>query len=162
MAVSISSLQSEIAAQQIAKLRVVSASVNNQNSYSETYGPTAAIDGNIESYWSTQSGAILDVELDFFLERTSTISNLRIYAPDKGSRYTQPKTMNLIFLDEAGIELARRQIRLTGSYAEWQSYEFEPVHGASSIRLLINELTRDIASYLTMNEIQFFGPLDNR
>lgn len=157
IAVGTSSLWSEIEAQQIAKIRVISASVDNQNFYSDTYGPAMAVDSNIESYWSTRSGAILDVALDFSFEKTSTISSLRIYAPDKGNSYTQPKTMNLIFLDESDVEISRRRIRLTGSYAEWQSYEFDPVNGASSVRITIDELTRDIASYLTVNEIEFFG-----
>ena len=141
----------------IEKLDVSLVEVNNDNEYSSNYGTSKIIDSNVKSYWSTKSGSILDVVLDFYFDEPKSISQVNIYSPKDGGSHTQPVEVDLIFLGNSGEEITSQTITLKSSSDQWQEYKLERVDNVSSVKVDLGEPKNNTASYITINEIRFYG-----
>lgn len=142
-----------------AKLEIERVTVENENLYSTNYGPDKTIDNNIASgnYWSTETGAIIDVALDFFLEEPSSVSEIHFLSTRNNGSYTQPQSINLIFMDNAGEKISEQEIQLYPPNREWERHDFSPVSGVKSIKLEMQDPLHDTGRYYTLNEVQFYG-----
>lgn len=116
------SLNSDKTNLSIEKQDVSSVEVNNGNEYSTGYGADRIIDSNVESYWSTKRGSILDIDLEFYFEKPKSLSQINIYSlRDEGS-YTQPEEIKLIFFNDSEKEITSQTIMSKGSSDQWQEH----------------------------------------
>ena len=141
--------------EEISKILVTSAEANT--SFSAAYDANKSIDSNLNSYWSTTPGRILDTKLEYYFEKPKSLLELHIYSPKKGDGYTQPRQVLVSFYDESNGKLSTQTINLVGPYNKWQKIKMKPVDKVSRVVVEPKSLTVNIASYLTINEIAFYG-----
>ena len=143
----------------VEKLEVYSVRVNDENEYSRSYSASNMTDSNVESYWRTKRGSILDVALDFSFDKPKkSLSQVNIYSSKDGGSYTQPVEVKLIFFDDSGEEITRELITLKGSSDQWQKYELDArVNNVSNVKIELGEPENNTARYIAINEIRFYG-----
>ncbi len=141
------------------KLKIERVTVEDDNSYSSIYGPEKTIDNNISSgnYWSTENGAIIEVSLNFFLEEISTVNKIHFISTRNNGSYTQPQSLDLAFINESGEKVEERTIQVKTPNTQWERNDFDPVANVSMIRLQLLDPLNDTGSYMTLNEVQFYG-----
>lgn len=139
------------------KLKIERVTVEDDNSYSFNYGPEKTIDNNHRNYWSTKNGAIIEVALKFFLEETSTVSDIHFISTRNNGVYTQPQSLNLAFINESGEKIEERNIQVKTPNTQWERNDFDSVANVSMIRLQLLDPLNDTGSYMTLNEVQFYG-----
>ena len=141
---------------------ILHASVNKNNEFSSYYNALKTVDSNLETYWSTKGGEILDVFMEFFFHEPKNVSGFKIYAPIEENnyappeKYTQPKIVELIFLNDSEQEITRKQIKLQTPSKQWEKHDFEQIDNVSKVKLEIKELTKKTAIYLTIHELEFY------
>lgn len=141
----------------VEKLDVSLVEVNNDNEFSSSYATSKIVDGNVQSYWRTESGSILDVVLDFHFDQPNSLNQIHIYATRDGGSYTQPVEIKLIFFDDSKREIASQTMTLRSSSEQWQEYTLEKVDNVSSVTIDLGEPKNNTARYITINEIRFYG-----
>ena len=144
------------------KIKILHASVNKNNEFSSDYNALKTVDSKPETYWSTKGGEILDVFMEFFFHEPKNVSGFEIYAPIEENnyappeKYTQPKIVELIFLNDSEEEIARKQIKLQTPSKQWEKHYFEQIDNVSKVKLEMKELTKKTAIYLTIHELGFY------
>ena len=145
------------------KIKILHASVNNNNEFSSRYDALKTVDSYFKTYWSTKGGEILDVFMEFFFHEPKSVSGFKIYAPiEKNNyappeKYTQPKIVELIFFNDSEEEITRKQIKLDTPSKQLEKHDFEQINNVSKVKLKMKELTKKTAIYLTIHELEFYG-----
>ena len=139
------------------KLDVSLVEVNNANERSTRYNADKIVDSNVESYWKTKKGSILDIDLEFYFEKPKSLSQINVYSSRNEGSYTQPEEVELIFFNDSGKEITSQTITPKGSSDQWQEHKFETVDNVSRVKMELGEPRNNTASYITINEIRFYG-----
>ena len=141
------------------RISIERATVEDENFYSSSYGPEKTVDNNIDfnNYWSTKAGSIIEVVLNFSFEAENTVSEIHFVSTRSGSSYTQPQSLELLFFDASDKEIATREVQLTPPKTEWERRGFDPVANVSRVQVELRDPLNDTASYMTLNEVQFYG-----
>lgn len=144
---------------EVERIDIERVTVADENSYSSAYGPDKTIDNNIASsnYWSTKAGSIIEVVLNFSLEEENTVSEIHFISTRSGSSYTQPQSLELLFFNASDEEVAKQEIELAPPNSEWERHSFEAVPNVSRVQIELLDPLNDTASYMTLNEVQFYG-----